>query len=283
MIDHSTKHRRHGAKDTRLADRRSGDGAVLAQGLSFDLDRRHFEPQPGQQRQPLLFLSGQAGRADRGARSLSRRHQADAARAGLERRRRPDRTGLRAARPLSPSIVDTDCEYGCPIGSLALELHEPDPAVRELLAANFDGWVDAVEKLLRRGGATASRRAPTSRALAELALNVMEGGVMQARTYRDVAPFDRARRPVARLFRCTDRSRESGMIGSLALLLAVAAPAPANAVSTASPVEVRRPASRSTKSWFPHRRPMSGQRSRPAPAGAAGQRRKPGHSPAIRT
>ena len=43
------------------------------------------------------------------------------------------------------AIVDTDCEYGCPIGSLALELHEPDPVVRELLAANFRGWVAAVE------------------------------------------------------------------------------------------------------------------------------------------
>ena len=30
------------------------------------------------------------------------------------------------------------------------------------------------------------------RGLAELALNVMEGGVMQARTYRDVSHFDRA-------------------------------------------------------------------------------------------
>jgi len=43
------------------------------------------------------------------------------------------------------SIVETECEYGCPIGSLALELHEPDPAVRELLAANFSAWVSAVE------------------------------------------------------------------------------------------------------------------------------------------
>src|SRR3954463_13740805 len=37
-------------------------------------------------------------------------------------------------------IVETECEYGCPIGSLALELHEPDPAVRRLLADNFNGW-----------------------------------------------------------------------------------------------------------------------------------------------
>ena len=32
------------------------------------------------------------------------------------------------------AIVDTDCSYGCPIGSLALELHEADPAVRQLMA-----------------------------------------------------------------------------------------------------------------------------------------------------
>src|SRR3954462_2902960 len=34
------------------------------------------------------------------------------------------------------ALVETDCTYGCPIGSLALELHEPDEAVRELMAAN---------------------------------------------------------------------------------------------------------------------------------------------------
>jgi AcrR family transcriptional regulator len=89
------------------------------------------------------------------------------------------------------AIVETDCEYGCPIGSLALELHEPDPAVRELLAANFRAWVAAVEAELRN----AADRLPEStdfHGLAELALNVMEGGVMQARTFRDVGHFDRA-------------------------------------------------------------------------------------------
>lgn len=88
-------------------------------------------------------------------------------------------------------IVETECEYGCPIGSLALELHEPDPAVRALLAENFTGWVDAVEGCFREA---ADRFEPGTdlRALAELTLNVMEGGVMQARTYRDVSYFDRA-------------------------------------------------------------------------------------------
>ena len=89
------------------------------------------------------------------------------------------------------AIVETECQYGCPIGSLALELHEPDPPVRALLAANFSAWVDAVEGCFQQA---ADRFPPKTelRALAELTLNVMEGGVMQARTFRDVAHFDRS-------------------------------------------------------------------------------------------
>lgn len=87
-------------------------------------------------------------------------------------------------------IVDTECTYGCPIGSIALELHEPDPPVRELLAANFAGWVDAIERCLAEAG---DRLPPATdrRALAEFVLTAMEGGIMQARTHRDVAYFDR--------------------------------------------------------------------------------------------
>ena len=88
-------------------------------------------------------------------------------------------------------IVLTDCSYGCPIGSLALELHEADPAVRTLLAQNFTGWTDAIRSCL---DAAADRLPPQTdrQSLAEFVLTVMEGAVMQARTYRDVACFDRA-------------------------------------------------------------------------------------------
>jgi TetR/AcrR family transcriptional repressor of nem operon len=89
------------------------------------------------------------------------------------------------------ALIETDCTYGCPIGSLALELHEPDPPVRELMAANFRAWVDAIEGCLQQARGR-FREGLDLRALAELALNVMEGGVMQSRTFRDVGPFDRA-------------------------------------------------------------------------------------------
>jgi TetR/AcrR family transcriptional regulator, transcriptional repressor for nem operon len=97
------------------------------------------------------------------------------------------------------AIVETGCTYGCPIGSLALELHEPDPPVRERLAANFSAWTDAIEQCLVDAGPSL----PASldrRALAEFVLTTMEGGVMLARTYRDVAYFDRAVAQLRSLF-----------------------------------------------------------------------------------
>jgi TetR/AcrR family transcriptional repressor of nem operon len=87
-------------------------------------------------------------------------------------------------------LVTTDCSYGCPIGSLALELHEPDPGIRDLLVANFANWTQAIARCLDEAG----DRLPAGldrRRLAEFTLTVMEGAIMQARTYRDIASFDR--------------------------------------------------------------------------------------------
>jgi AcrR family transcriptional regulator len=87
-------------------------------------------------------------------------------------------------------IVETDHTYGCPIGSLTLELHEPDPAVRALLVGNFNAWIAAVRSCLEAAGDRLGADLDRS-ALAEFVLTTMEGGVMQARTYRDVGYFDR--------------------------------------------------------------------------------------------
>ena len=86
-------------------------------------------------------------------------------------------------------LVETDCFYGCPIGSLALELHEPDPEVRELIAANFANWTSAVQECLDRADL---KGGTDTKALAELVLTVMEGAVMQTRTHRDIGFYDRA-------------------------------------------------------------------------------------------
>jgi AcrR family transcriptional regulator len=88
-------------------------------------------------------------------------------------------------------LVESECTYGCPIGSLALELHEPDPPVRALLAANFAGWVAAVEQCFVDAGDRIPARVDR-RALATFALTTMEGGVMVSRTERTPDAFDAA-------------------------------------------------------------------------------------------
>jgi AcrR family transcriptional regulator len=98
-------------------------------------------------------------------------------------------------------LIDTDYFYGCPIGSLALELHEPDPAVRERLVANFSAWTDAVEECL----AAAPDRLPPdidTKALAQFVLTTMEGAVMQARTFRSLQPFDASVDQLQHYFKC---------------------------------------------------------------------------------
>ena len=88
------------------------------------------------------------------------------------------------------SLLDTECFYGCPIGSLALELHEPDLPVLE----------DAGSRL----PADLNRRE-----LAQFVLTTMEGAVMQARTFRKVAYFDDAVRQLRHYFDYLGR-RDSG-------------------------------------------------------------------------
>ncbi|SRR6266851_6409980 len=88
-------------------------------------------------------------------------------------------------------LMETDCVYGCPIGGLALEIHEPEPPVRELLAANLQAWTDAVLECLIEAGS----RLPDALdrfSLAEFVLTIVEGASMKARIFHDVAYFDRA-------------------------------------------------------------------------------------------
>lgn len=87
------------------------------------------------------------------------------------------------------ALVATDLTYGCPIGGLALELREPSETVRRKIAANFAAWRAAVLACLQES----QDRFPPDTDLERLStavLTVMEGGVMQARTFRRIEPFD---------------------------------------------------------------------------------------------
>ena len=88
-------------------------------------------------------------------------------------------------------IVGTDCRYGCPLGRLALEIDPENAPAHELIAQNFQGWIEAMRECIE--AMKDSLPAGTDGdALATYVLVVMEGGVMLSRSYRSVEPFDRA-------------------------------------------------------------------------------------------
>lgn len=101
-------------------------------------------------------------------------------------------------------LEQTGCKLGCPIGNLALELADNHPEVRRLTDANFVGWVQAVHGWLD----TAGERLPQHvdrQELAQMVLNTMEGGIMQARSRGGPKPFDAAVRQLRIYFDYLER------------------------------------------------------------------------------
>ncbi len=88
-------------------------------------------------------------------------------------------------------ILATDCQYGCPIGRLALEIDPENAPAHTLIAQNFQGWIDAVRECLLEMQPFMPAATDID-ALATFVLVTMEGGVMLSRSYRRVEPFDRA-------------------------------------------------------------------------------------------
>ena len=88
-------------------------------------------------------------------------------------------------------IVNTDCQYGCPIGRLALEIDPENRPAHKAIAENFSGWIDCVRECVDQ---LSDRLPPETdrQSLATYVLAVMEGGVMLSRSARSVEPFDRA-------------------------------------------------------------------------------------------
>jgi TetR/AcrR family transcriptional repressor of nem operon len=88
-------------------------------------------------------------------------------------------------------ILQTECRYGCPLGRLALEIDPENRPAHRLLAANFQGWIEAVREnidLMKKALPKGTNR----EALATYVLAVMEGAVMLSRSYGSVEPFDRS-------------------------------------------------------------------------------------------
>jgi TetR/AcrR family transcriptional repressor of nem operon len=104
------------------------------------------------------------------------------------------------------AILDTKFSYGCPVGRLATEISSEMLEVHEKIAMNFEGWSSAVRKCLEDAGSRLPKGMDL-RMLSRFVLTVMEGGVMQARSYKSIEPFDQA---VAQLRDYFNRLEEQG-------------------------------------------------------------------------
>src|SRR5437764_14422655 len=88
-------------------------------------------------------------------------------------------------------ILATECQYGCPLGRLALEIDPENRPAHRLIAENFAGWIGAVRECLEEARPRL-RRGTNLDSLATFILAIMEGGVMLSPSYGQVKPFDQA-------------------------------------------------------------------------------------------
>ena len=105
-------------------------------------------------------------------------------------------------------ILSTNCQYGCPLGRLALEIDPENRPAHGLIAENFRGWIGAVRECLQRAKPRLAKGTDLD-ALATYVLVVMEGGVMLSRSYGAVEPFDQAVSQLRAHFKLLTASRTS--------------------------------------------------------------------------
>jgi len=107
-------------------------------------------------------------------------------------------------------LLATECRYGCPLGRLALEIEAENLPAHQLIERNFSAWTGAV-----RGCLEAARgRLPHGTdldALATIVLTTMEGGVLQARSYRRIEPFDQSVAQLRNYFACLLAAKKKGV------------------------------------------------------------------------
>jgi hypothetical protein len=82
-----------------------------------------------------------------------------------------------------------DFRLGSPLGSLAAEVSESHPAVRQRIASLFEQWVERVRTYFDGAG---DRLPPgvDRDGLARFSLSILEGAILQARVDRNFAAFD---------------------------------------------------------------------------------------------
>ncbi|MCP2277234.1 transcriptional regulator, TetR family [Nocardia amikacinitolerans] len=86
---------------------------------------------------------------------------------------------------MAHNLEASDFQRGCPLATVALDAAAESELIRQACVAGFDSWRAAIEEFLREKGLDGERAAN----LSVVALTMLEGGLMLAKTQRDIAPL----------------------------------------------------------------------------------------------
>jgi TetR/AcrR family transcriptional repressor of lmrAB and yxaGH operons len=86
---------------------------------------------------------------------------------------------------LAQSLLDSDFQRGCPLATVALDVASESELIRRSCEDGYDSWHDALADYLVRQGLSAERAAD----LTTVALASIEGGLLLAKTKKDIAPL----------------------------------------------------------------------------------------------
>jgi len=79
-----------------------------------------------------------------------------------------------------------NCEGGCPLGNMALEMADVDEAFRTRLTQFFEAWEGMIEGVLQRGrDSDLYRETMDPQATASFIVSALEGAILLAKTKRD--------------------------------------------------------------------------------------------------
>jgi TetR/AcrR family transcriptional repressor of lmrAB and yxaGH operons len=86
---------------------------------------------------------------------------------------------------LTAPLIESAFERGCPIATIALDAAADSEPIRQACVTGFESWRATIETFLRDRGIEADRAAD----LSTVALAMIEGALLLAKTRRDVAPL----------------------------------------------------------------------------------------------
>jgi len=101
------------------------------------------------------------------------------------------------ARGMAANLEASGFREGCPIAPTALETATQSKALGAAARKAFQAWEQEIARALSGFGVPANAAAP----LATAVLSQLEGALLLARTYRDIAPMRRAEAAVTALVR----------------------------------------------------------------------------------